>query len=164
MYLGENGLYTVEIRRRVDIVDPDQAIRLEFLTIHLYGSNDAPITYLVLATAHPLLGRFYFDSMARDCGVTGTCTVHDINIPPNSRSNDATASPIVLNGVIHVNGYVPISHVGSLLLFRIEDKNIDLIVSIFGLNDPVSEDDKADFNTLVTSLRIMDFGVFRRRL
>jgi len=118
----------------------------------------------------PLLGRFYFDSMARDCGVTGTCTVHDINIPPNSRSNDATASPIVLNGVIHepgapVNGYVPISHVGSLLgLFRIEDKNIDLIVSIFGLNDPVSEDDKADLNALVTSLRIMDFGVFRRRL
>jgi hypothetical protein len=50
MYLGENGLYTVEIRRRVDIADPDRAIRLEFLTIHLYGSNDATA---VQASTHP---------------------------------------------------------------------------------------------------------------
>jgi hypothetical protein len=135
--------------------------------------NDVPtsFSFFPLLSKHvmmPSFGRSYLDSMAREAGAGTVTEVKEIGMIPNDRPNDATPSPIVLVGTMHtpgspVGGQAPIASVGVFLgLFRIEDKNADLIVKVIGGN--MGEEEKANFTVIVTSLHITDFGVFQRRI
>jgi Ran-interacting Mog1 protein len=100
-----------------------------------------------------------------------SCEVQSVTVIPNDR-RDATPSAIVLTGVQHVRKFnsATADKVRIILaLYRVERKKVDLVVTI---NIPMTSSDsgsvseegwkmaQADFQTFVTSLRIIDFDLF----
>ncbi len=97
--------------------------------------------------------------------------MYGVVVIPNDKG-DGTPSAVVLSGTQHVKKFnrARADEVRVLLgLFRVEHKNIDLVVSC---NVPVKSGDggavgeegfngaKSDFDNFVKSLRIVDFGLF----
>lgn len=85
--------------------------------------------------------------------------------------DDDTPYPVVLHGVQMVpkfNHRVPDRVKISMALFRIESKFIDLVVTLNipevtmdgGTGEIDRQKAEEDFNTFITSLRIIDFGLF----
>jgi hypothetical protein len=98
-------------------------------------------------------------------------TVHTIDVIPNDRG-DNTPSPVILTGVQLVSKFNRTNpdQVRILMgLFRVQNNDIDLVVTY---NVPVQSEDggavgeqgwdaaNADFCSLVSSLKIVDFGLF----
>lgn len=98
--------------------------------------------------------------------------MHDVVTVPNDREGDATPSLIILTGVQHIrkfNRQHPDEVRIAMCIYRVQEKNIDLVVTT---NVPMISDDggavdeqgwidaKADFDTMIKSLRIVDFGLF----
>lgn len=118
-----------------------------------------------------LFPRFHFDSLAHD-NEAQSSTVHDVITIPNDRQGDATPSLIILTGTQYVkkfNRQHPDEVRIAMCIYRVHAKNIDLVVTT---NVPMISDDggavgeqgwisaKADFDTMVKSLRIVNFGLF----
>ncbi|KAF9653043.1 Mog1p/PsbP-like protein [Thelephora ganbajun] len=113
--------------------------------------------------------KFHFDSLAHDNSATSS-SVESVTKIPNNRG-DKTPSPVVLKGTQFVrkfNSTVPdIIHV-LLAVFRVESKNVDLVLSMnIPLQTAEGETDyteyqraQRDFETAVKSLRILDFDLF----
>ncbi|EPQ58446.1 Mog1p/PsbP-like protein [Gloeophyllum trabeum ATCC 11539] len=114
--------------------------------------------------------RLHFASLAHDNDAESS-TVHDVGIIPNDRG-DNTPSPVVLYGTQSVkkfNQTVPDEVRILLALYRVKDKNVDLLLTC---NVPVRAVDqgavgeegftaaKGDFDRAVQTLRIVDFGLF----
>jgi hypothetical protein len=105
------------------------------------------------------------DNSARSSEIVG---VDNVQIT----RDDNTPYPVVLHGVQMVpkfNQRVPDRVKISMALFRIEAKSIDLVVTLNipevtmagGATEEIDRQKaEEDFNTLVTSLRIIDFGLF----
>jgi hypothetical protein len=97
--------------------------------------------------------------------------VYNITVVPNDRG-DTTPSAVVLTGVQHIpkfNRLTPDEVRIILALYRVENKNVDLVATInvpmiSGDNGSVGEGEwesaKTDFEKFVTSLRIVDYGLF----
>ncbi|KAL0947141.1 hypothetical protein HGRIS_013269 [Hohenbuehelia grisea] len=124
----------------------------------------------VAASSFADAAKFHFDSLAHDNSATGT-QVHDVTVIPNDRG-DETPSVIVLKGrqqVPKFNRTVPDDVQILMGLFRVEQKNVDLVVTF---NVPVTSEDggavgdeglraaQADFENMVRSLQIIDYGLF----
>ena len=109
--------------------------------------------------------------MAHDNDAQST-TVHDVTTVPNDREGDATPSLTILTGTQHVRKFnrkhsdeVRI----AMCIYRVQEKNIDLVVTT---NVPMISDDggavgeqgwadaKVDFDAMIKSLKIVDFGLF----
>ncbi|KAH8833567.1 hypothetical protein DL96DRAFT_1577555 [Flagelloscypha sp. PMI_526] len=114
--------------------------------------------------------RFHFDSLAHD----NSAHLHQVEMITTIQNErgDATPSVVVLSGTQKVSKYNrnALDDVRILLgLYRVESKNIDLVVSF---NIPLNAADggavdeeglnksQADFDVFVRSLRIVDFGLF----
>lgn len=97
--------------------------------------------------------------------------VHDVKVIPNDRGDD-TPSAIVLSGTQNVpkfNRTTPDKVQILMALYRVEQKNIDLVVTF---NIPTQSDDggavgtegldtaTSHFNSFIQSLRIVDYGLF----
>lgn len=97
--------------------------------------------------------------------------MHRITIIPNDRGDD-TPSPIALYGTQLVQKFNRASadDVRVLMaLYRVETKGVDLVLT---MNVPITSSDdgavgeegfttaRADFDSAVRSLRIVDFGLF----
>jgi hypothetical protein len=109
-------------------------------------------------------------SLAHDNSAQSS-VVHEIWVIPNGRG-DETPSPILLTGTQQVPKFThknPDEVRIFMALYRVESKGIDIVVT---WNVPIkAEHDgavgeegcraaRADFNALVTSLKIVDFGLF----
>lgn len=115
--------------------------------------------------------RFHFGSLAHDNSALSSI-VHDITIIPNDLQGDSTPSRIVLVGTQSVpkfNQLQPDEVRIAMCLFRIEEKNIDIVVTAnvpveSTSGDAVGEEGwvtaKAVFDTLIRSFKIVDFGLF----
>jgi hypothetical protein len=116
--------------------------------------------------------RFHFNSIAHDNQAAVTTLDEQMMLIPNDRPDDSTPSPIIIHGTQDVRKYTNAvaDHVHiSIGLFRVAVKGIDLVVT---LNAPLQSVDngavdaaglsraREDFDTLVRSLRILDFGLF----
>ncbi|KAH8107204.1 Mog1p/PsbP-like protein, partial [Cristinia sonorae] len=114
--------------------------------------------------------RFHFDSIAHD-NDADTKNIQSIRIVPNDRG-DQMPSPILLDGTQTVkkfNATVPDQIRIFMALYRVEDKNVDLLLV---MNVPISTLDggalgeqevlaaKEEFETAALTLQIMDFGLF----
>ncbi|TFK55253.1 Mog1p/PsbP-like protein, partial [Heliocybe sulcata] len=114
--------------------------------------------------------RLHFANLAHDNDADGSA-VQGVTIIPNDRG-DNTPSPIVLAGTQSVkkfNQTVPDEVRILLALYRVKDKNVDLLLTC---NVPVRAVDqgavgeegfaaaKGDFDRAVQTLRIVDFGLF----
>jgi len=115
------------------------------------------------------LPRFHFDALADD-NSAGSSFVESVATIPNNRG-DETPSPIVLKGdqlVRKFNSTVPDTIRILLAVFRVESKNVDLVLSMnIPLETVEGKTDNAeyqraqhDFETAVKSLRILDFDLF----
>ncbi|TRM61745.1 hypothetical protein BD626DRAFT_405360 [Schizophyllum amplum] len=116
--------------------------------------------------------RFHFNSLAHDNDAQAS-TVTNVSVIPNDRAGDQTPSTIILSGVQSVAKFnrATLDEVRVLMaLYRVESKGIDLVVT-FNVPTSTSEDSGAvkseqwmviesDFKTFVTSLQIVDFGLF----
>jgi len=114
--------------------------------------------------------KFHFDSLAHDNSAVSS-EVNNVIIIPNDRGDD-TPSPIVLTGMQLVPKFNRTNpdQVRILMgVYRVESKAVDLVVTS---NIPMRSDDggavdeagfvaaQADFNKLVSSLKIVDLGLF----
>jgi len=114
--------------------------------------------------------RFHFESLAHDNSAV-SARVDAVDVIPNGRG-DATPLAIVLYGVQEVpkfNRRVPDEVHIFMALYRVEQKNIDLVVTS---NVPTCSEDggavseeglavaRGHFDTFVRSLQIVDFGLF----
>ena len=116
------------------------------------------------------MARFHFDSLAHD-NDSRLSTVKEVTVVSNDRG-DNTPSAIVLKGeqlVPKFNKRTPDQVKILMAVFRVEDKNIDVVVTF---NIPVEAADggavaaedvakvESDFGALVKSFRIVDFSLF----
>lgn len=112
--------------------------------------------------------RFHFDSLANDNSAASSSVEEVTRITKDKR--DDTPSPIVLHGnqlVRKFNSSV-LDRVRILLaVFRIESKNVDLVLSmnippgtVEGEANDGYQQAQRDFDTAVKSLRILDYGLF----
>lgn len=114
--------------------------------------------------------RFHFDSIAHDSDAEAK-NVLDVRVVPNDRG-DQMPSVIVLDGTQTVkkfNASVPDQVRIFMALYRIEDKDVDLVLV---MNVPIISQDggaisgqdisiaQKEFETAALSLRIIDFGLF----
>ncbi|TCD66454.1 hypothetical protein EIP91_001334 [Steccherinum ochraceum] len=112
--------------------------------------------------------RFHFDSIAHDNNAEQK-EILGIRIVPNDRG-DNTPSPILLDGTQMVkkfNATVADQVRIFLALYRVEDKNVDLLLA---MNVPISSIDggsvqdvtasQKEFETAALSLQIVDFDLF----
>ena len=109
-------------------------------------------------------------SLAHDNSAQSS-VVHDIMVVPNDRGDD-TPSPIILVGTQKVPKFhgTNADEVRILMaLYRVESKGIDLVVTcnvpmVSADSGAVGEEGwkvaKEDFDLLVNSLKIVDFGLF----
>jgi len=159
---------------------PDQLIDASYLRqipdtqeVFLYPNSNVSIVIEILERVEPTQSsdavRFHFQSLAEDNSAE-VSEVQSINVIPNDRGDD-TPSPIVLTGLQHVRKFNQTNsdEVRILMgLFRVVDACIDIVVTC---NVPVRSDDGAvddggwriankDFDVLVRSLKIVDFGLF----
>ena len=155
MYPNSNISIVVEILQSAEPSILEDAIRSD--------------SELVIMLPYSYLCRFHFDSLAHDNDATFS-EIQEIFAIPNGRG-DETPSVTILFGEQHVAKFNPTEadHVRILMaLYRIEKKNVDLIVTF---NVPVKLADggaieegfqlaKRDFETFVRSLQIIDFDLF----
>jgi hypothetical protein len=117
-----------------------------------------------------ILSRFHFDSLANDNSAQSS-EVLGVSVIPNDRGDD-TPSAVVLTGTQHVPKFnrSTSDEVRILMaLFRVETKNIDLLVT-FNVPTRTSEGEaigedgwntaQTHFYDFAKSLRIVDFGLF----
>jgi hypothetical protein len=113
--------------------------------------------------------RFHFDSLAHDNSAASS-SVESVTTIPNNRGEE-TPSPIFLRGnqlVPKFNSTVPDTICVLLAVFRVEEKNADLVLSMNvplltaegKIDDAEYQGAQRDFETAVESLRILDFGLF----
>ncbi|KAJ7632410.1 hypothetical protein FB45DRAFT_912372 [Roridomyces roridus] len=142
--------------------------------VFLYPDSSASIIVEILqrvdATDDEPAIRFHFDSLAHDNSALAF-SVDAVAVIANTRGN-GTPPATTLTGVQSVpkfNLTTPDQVRVLMALFRVADKNVDLVVTF---NIPMnSQDDGAvseegqnvvrvHFDDFVTSLRIVDFGLF----
>ncbi|KZT28561.1 Mog1p/PsbP-like protein [Neolentinus lepideus HHB14362 ss-1] len=142
--------------------------------VFLYPDSSVSIIIDVLQRVDPEdsneAARLHFANLAHDNDADNSI-VHDIIVIPNDRG-DNTPSPIVLAGTQSVkkfNQSVPDEVRILLALYRVKDKNVDLLLTY---NVPVRAIDqgavgeegfknvKEDFDRAVQTLRVVDFGLF----
>ncbi|KAG5639609.1 hypothetical protein H0H81_010811 [Sphagnurus paluster] len=114
---------------------------------------------------------FHFESLAHDNSAVSS-EVYNVAVIPNDRGDD-TPSAIILSGVQGVpkfNRTAPDEVQILMALYRVEHKNADLVVTF---NIPTRTDDggvvseeglaiaRPQFDVLVKSLHITDFGLFQ---
>ncbi|KAI0049663.1 Mog1p/PsbP-like protein [Auriscalpium vulgare] len=139
----------------------------------LFPDSDISIILEILQRVdhpdHADAARFHFESLAHDNDALSS-TVHQVNIVPNDRG-DNTPSPVVLYGTQIVPKFNRATgdDVRILLaLYRVEDKGIDLVLT---MNVPMQNASgtsteqafnaaKENFDTAARSLRIEYFGLF----
>lgn len=114
--------------------------------------------------------RFHFESIAHDNDAESH-NVEGTTLIPNDRG-DETPSPTVLTGTQRVkkfNSRTPDDIRIYLALYRVESKNVDLVMSMNvpfrtlegqAVSDKDLLDTKQVFDAAVRSLRIIDFGLF----
>ena len=158
LYPDSSASIIVEILQRVEPSHYDAAIRC--------------VQYCHLRSPLIPYRRFHFDSLAHDNDAQAS-TISNVSVIPNDRAGDQTPSAIILSGVQSVAKFnrPTLDEVRVLMaLYRVESKGIDLVVTF---NIPTSTTDdsgavspekwstiESDFNSLVTSLQIVDFGLF----
>lgn len=162
MYPNSNVSIVVEILQKVDHAHFNDAIRYFFFPSLI-------VDQCFNKTFH-LESRFHFDSLAHDNSAR-SAEVQSVSVIPNDRG-DETPSVTVLKGLQFIpkfNHTTPDKVEILMGLYRVESKNIDLVVTF---NVPLEAIDggavdndglqkaEADFDTLVRSLRIVDFGLF----
>ena len=113
--------------------------------------------------------RFHFNALAHDNSAVGETV---LEVSPSSTRNGETPAPVLLYGTQNVpkfNATVPDEVQIFLALYRIPNKNVDLVMS---MNVPtksadggaVSADElaasKTVFQTAASSLTIVNFGLF----
>ncbi|KAL4251637.1 MOG1 family protein [Abortiporus biennis] len=142
--------------------------------VFLYPHSGVSIIVEVLKKTEPSdlkeAARFHFDALAHDNSAQSS-TVIATNIVPNDRG-DETPSAVVLAGKQNVskfNTQTPDEIQIFLALYRIEQKNVDLVMT---MNVPVRASDGGEvpreqaiaaektFETAAKSLKILDFGLF----
>ncbi|KAF8874630.1 hypothetical protein CPB84DRAFT_1797299 [Gymnopilus junonius] len=114
--------------------------------------------------------RFHFNSLAHDNSAS-SAKVESVSVIPNDRGDD-TPLAIVLRGeqsVQKFNYSTPDTVMILMALFRIESKSVDLVATC---NVPLQavdggavsnrelENVQRDFDTVVRTLRVVDFGLF----
>ncbi|KAJ2930054.1 hypothetical protein H1R20_g7020, partial [Candolleomyces eurysporus] len=144
--------------------------------VFVYPRSNASVIVEILQkvepTKHDEIVRFHFDSLAHDNDARSS-TVTEVTVVPNDRGgNDKTPSAIVLKGeqlVPKFNKRTPDRVKILMAVFRVQDKNIDVVVTF---NIPVEAVDggalaaedaakvESDFGALVKSFRIVDFSLF----
>ncbi|KAG5645007.1 hypothetical protein DXG03_007284 [Asterophora parasitica] len=157
LFPDSNISIIVEILEKVDASHFEDAVK----QVHASYCH-APKLILVL--------RFHFASLAHDNSAQ-SATIESVAVIPNDRG-DATPSAIVLVGVQNVpkfNHSTPDEVLILLALYRLEQKNVDLVVTF---NIPTASSDggavsregaevaRSQFDALVRSLHIVDFGLF----
>ncbi|KAJ7721071.1 hypothetical protein DFH07DRAFT_1008252 [Mycena maculata] len=142
--------------------------------VFLYPDSSVSIVVEILQRVDPADDepaiRYHFDSLAHDNSAQ-SATVEAVAVIPNARGDNAPPA-ITLAGVQLVpkfNLTTPDQVRVLMALFRVADKNVDLVVTF---NVPMnSQDDGAvgeegqndvriHFEAFVTSLRIVDFALF----
>lgn len=107
--------------------------------------------------------------MAEDNSATGSSVERVTRVPKGE--DDSTLSPIVLQGtqlIPKLNHTTPDTVHILLAVFRIKDKNVDLVLSMNiplatvegKLDDAAYQQAQLDFDTAVKSLRILNLGLF----
>lgn len=117
-----------------------------------------------------LLSRFHFSSIAHDNDATSS-TVHAVEILPSPESSGP--SPTILTGrqtVAKYNCTTPDEVEILLALFRIAEKNVDLVLSFNvptaiangegAIGEAGQERVRVVFDEAVRSLKIVDLGLF----
>jgi len=160
---------------RSDLVDASDLRQVpDTQEVFLYPDSSKSLILEVLQRVEPTgsdeAARFHFDSIAHDNEAISR-TVGEIRTVSNDRG-DNMPSPILLDGTQTVNKFnatVPDQIRIFMALYRIEDKNIDLVLV---MNVPVSSLDggavneegvpasRKEFETAALSLRIVDYGLF----
>ncbi|KIK93505.1 hypothetical protein PAXRUDRAFT_828898 [Paxillus rubicundulus Ve08.2h10] len=114
--------------------------------------------------------KYHFEALADDNDAI-VSTMQDPIVIPNDRG-DETPSPIVLRGTQNIRKFsqTAVDQVEVLMaLFRVQSKHADVVVSANILKSSggqvmVAEEKAAaiafDFNLLVSSLSIVDYGLF----
>ncbi|TDL27521.1 Mog1p/PsbP-like protein [Rickenella mellea] len=148
-------------------------------TQEVFVSRDSDISFVVeILERVPIqnpdeAARFHFDSLAHDNDAQSHI-VHEVQVPSaqNAALSEGTPLPIILDGSQAVTKFnrTTADDVRILLaLFRIENKNVDLVLSV---NIPtVAEDGTAVppsgiestrevFMVAASSLRVLDFDLF----
>ncbi|KAF9533377.1 hypothetical protein CPB83DRAFT_873476 [Crepidotus variabilis] len=141
MYPQSGESIIIEILQKVELSDPEDAI------------------------------KFHFDSLAHDNSAQ-SFQVDSVVVSSAHTREDRTPTPICLKGLQMVpkfNQVTPDKVLIFMALFRVETKDIDLVVTF---NVPIESIDggatdaagelraEQDFNTFVQSLRILDFHLF----
>jgi len=141
--------------------------------VFVYPDSQISIVVEVLQRVPPNddveAAKFHFDALADD-NSAGSSSVESIKTVPNN-NGDKTPSPIVLVGnqsVRKFNSTVPDEIRILLAVFRVESKRVDLVLSmnvpLWTMGDKTDDAERQraqeDFETAVTSLRILDFGLF----
>lgn len=126
------------------------------------------LTYSSIDSAFPY--SFHFGSLAHDNDAESH-NVESTTVIPNDRG-DNTPSPVVVVGTQQIKKFnrpTPDDVRIFLALYRVESKNVDLVLSMNiplrtsdGQSVPESDQTAARqvFDTAVRSLRIIDFGLF----
>lgn len=151
----------IEILEKVDQTDLTRAAQYVFFVLRSI--------YIHIFT-YPK-SRFHFDSLAHDNSALSSM-VHDTKIIPNDLQGDLILSRIVLVGTQHVpkfNQLQPDEVRIAMCLFRIEDKDTDMVVTAnvpmqSASGEVIREEEwvtaKAIFDSLIMSLEIVDIGLF----
>ncbi|CAA7267637.1 unnamed protein product [Cyclocybe aegerita] len=165
----------ITVRTAHDLVDASDLRQVpDTQEVFMYPCSSVSIVVEILQRAEPSnlddAIRFHFDSLAHDNSARSVHVESVFTIPTDRGDN--TPSATILYGTQSIpkfNQSVPDQVNIYMALFRIQDKSIDLVVTF---NVPTSSVDggavnstgveraKADFSEFVSSLRIVDFGLF----
>jgi len=113
--------------------------------------------------------KSHFSSLAEDNSAADSSIERVTRVPKGE--DDSTPSPIVLQGtqLVRKFNYTTPDTIRILLaIFRVESKNVDLVLSMNiplatvegKLDDDAYQRARLDFDTAVKSLSILDFGLF----
>jgi len=156
LYPNSSISIIVEVLERVAESDDKEAAKFGGLFISLENNRQR-------------LPRFHFSSLADDNSAASSSIERVARIPKDK--GDDTPSPIVLQGTQLVRKFnsavLDTIHI-LLAVFRIESKNVDLVLSMNipletvegKVDDAKYQQARLDFDTAVKSLRILDFGLF----
>ncbi|EIW85246.1 Mog1p PsbP-like protein [Coniophora puteana RWD-64-598 SS2] len=129
--------------------------------VFVYPDSDASFIIEVLEHAPPTdvteAIKYHFTDIAQANG-DDKPRVLDTRLIVNDRMDD-TPSPVVLRGkqsAVKFNQPQPTEVTIFMGLFRVQGKNVDLLVTA---NVPEG-DIEPDFDIMIRSLRIMDYGLF----
>jgi len=141
--------------------------------VFLYPESGISVVVEVLQRVAPddivEAAKSHFDALADDNSAE-SCSVESITTIPNGRG-DRTPSPIVLKGnqlVTKSKSTVPDAICVLLAVFRVESKNVDLVLSMNiplqtvegKIDDAEHKRAQDDFKIAVKSLNILNFDLF----